>query len=155
MSEFIEKNNKIVINGESFSLTTFKILEPDYEEVGYRVYIPEECPPGLHVPKHHIIQNNIQSSGPIPWKDGDRYINQSSNLKYLEEQLDLDERERIKEVESTISDQLPYNEKRKSEYPPIEDLIIALWENEVESNPTKLLKLQEKREEIKKRHPKT
>jgi len=51
-------------------------------------------------------------------------------------------------------DNRPYGEKRKSEYPPLNDLIVALWEGVVEERMASIMKLEVKRQEIKAKYPK-
>ena len=145
MSDFIEKNNKIIIDGVAFSIELFQMVEPEYEPVGFRVYIPESNPPGLKTPKHIIIKDGNQIAGPLPWKDGDRYLGHVTHLQYLQEQQELDEKIRVEEVQKSLFDALPYHEKRKREYPPIEDLVVAMWEQQIESKSKRILEIQLKR----------
>ena len=154
MTEFVEKNNNIFIDGERFSIDLFRMVEPDYESVGFRVYIPESNPPGLTVPKHIIVKDGNQIPGPLPWEDGDRYLGHSTHLRHLQEQQNLDEEIRSHEVEKTLFDSLPYDEKRRREYPPIEDLVVAMWEQQVESKSKRILEIQLKRKEVKEKYPK-
>lgn len=44
--------------------------------------------------------------------------------------------------------------KRSQEYPPINDLIVALWEKIVEGNDSSCEELQDKRMQIKQKYPK-
>ena len=47
-----------------------------------------------------------------------------------------------------------YADKRKSEYPPIDDLIVALWENVVEERAASVISLEATRQAIKAKYPK-
>jgi len=47
-----------------------------------------------------------------------------------------------------------YGEKRRAEYPSINDLIVALWENVVEERAASVIALEAKRQEIKAKYPK-
>ena len=47
-----------------------------------------------------------------------------------------------------------YKEKRKEEYPALEDLIVALWEGVVEERMAAVTKLEAKRQAGKLKHPK-
>lgn len=46
-----------------------------------------------------------------------------------------------------------YAELRAREYPPVEALVVALWERDVEGRPEAAAKLQEQREAIKRKYP--
>ena len=43
---------------------------------------------------------------------------------------------------------------RKAEYPPIDDLIVALWENVVEERASAVVSLEAKRQAVKTKYPK-
>jgi len=47
-----------------------------------------------------------------------------------------------------------YGEKREAEYPPINELIVALWENVVEERAASVIALETKRQAIKTKYPK-
>jgi len=47
-----------------------------------------------------------------------------------------------------------YKRNRAAEYPPINDLIVALWENVVEERAASVIELEAKRQEIKAKYPK-
>jgi hypothetical protein len=47
-----------------------------------------------------------------------------------------------------------YQEKRRAEYPSTEELIVALWEKDIEGRPETSIALEEKRKVIKKKYPK-
>jgi len=51
-------------------------------------------------------------------------------------------------------DTTPYDQKRRAEYPPINDLIVALWEGVVEERMASIMELEEKRQAVKAKHPK-
>lgn len=147
MKQFQQKFEIIKVNDVAFPLELFMKMNPDYECVEYRLYIPEQT--------HTIIEGGTQRSGPIDWKEGDKYIRQLKDLHYLQAQEELDDEERQVIVEREKHDALPYGEKRKKEYPLIEDLVVSMWEHLVKKNPT--LKngfLEQKRQEIKNKYPK-
>ena len=147
MKQFQQKLQTIKINGVAFPLDLFMQLEPEYESVEYRLYIPEET--------HTIIEGGHQKGGPLDWEEGNRYILHLKNLHYLQAQSKLDDEERQVVVEREKHEALPYYEKRKKEYPPIEELVVSMWENLVKKNPTlKKSVLEQKRQEIKNKYPK-
>ena len=47
-----------------------------------------------------------------------------------------------------------YARNRQAEYPSIDDLIVALWENVVEERAASVIELEAKRQEIKTKYPK-
>jgi hypothetical protein len=47
-----------------------------------------------------------------------------------------------------------YARKRKEEYPPMDELIVALWEGVVEERMASVTKLEIKRQAVKAKHPK-
>jgi len=48
----------------------------------------------------------------------------------------------------------PYNEKRVLEYPSMDELIVALWENVVEERTAAVISLEGKRQAVKTKYPK-
>ena len=146
MMEFSQQHNVITINNEEFPLDLFLMVEPNYQVVDYRYYSPEQS--------HTIIEKGNQRGGELNWTDGNRYLKRATDLKYLKSQLNLDEQERQTEVQRAKFDNLSYGEKRKKEYPELEELIVTMWEHLVESNSTKLKDLEAKRQKIKKKFPK-
>jgi len=48
-----------------------------------------------------------------------------------------------------------YDEKRKAEYPSIDELVVALWEGVVEERMAAVTKLEGKRQAVKTKYPKT
>ena len=156
MNYFKEELGRIEINGTfSCSVDVFKILEPTYENMpeGYtmRMYIPG---------KQHTISSGfgfqtIQLSS--NWANGDRYIARVEEFILLKQHILKDEIETDKLVLDELNQRLPYNDKRKPEYPGVEELVIALWENIVEKKTKKLsgiVDIQKRREEIKDKYPK-
>jgi hypothetical protein len=47
-----------------------------------------------------------------------------------------------------------YGEKREAEYPPINDLIVALWEGVVEERMASIMELEVQRQAVKTKYPK-
>ena len=47
-----------------------------------------------------------------------------------------------------------YEQKRQAEYPPIKELIVALWENVVEERASAVVSLEAKRQAVKTKYPK-
>jgi len=51
-------------------------------------------------------------------------------------------------------DSQEYARNRAAEYPPLNDLIVALWEGVVEERMASIMELEEKRQAVKAKHPK-
>ena len=49
---------------------------------------------------------------------------------------------------------MPYDEKRKTEYPSTDELIVALWEGVVEERMAAITSLEGKRQAVKTKYPK-
>ena len=49
---------------------------------------------------------------------------------------------------------IPYDEKRKAEYPSIDELTVALWEGVVEERMAAVTSLEGKRQAVKAKYPK-
>ena len=47
-----------------------------------------------------------------------------------------------------------YARKRQAEYPSINDLIVALWENVIEERAASVIELEAKRQDVKTKYPK-
>ena len=62
MIEFIEKNRTVTINGEQFPIELFKMIEPDYEEVGYRHFVPKNSPNFENI---HFITSHLEGENPF------------------------------------------------------------------------------------------
>ena len=56
--------------------------------------------------------------------------------------------------EPVIEDVRTYDEKRNAEYPSINDLIVALWENVVEERASAVVSLEADRQAVKTKYPK-
>jgi len=69
--------------------------------------------------------------------------------------IELSEAERQAIVDGwNAPDTRNYKEQRTEEYPSINDLIVALWENVVEERAASVIALETKRQEIKAKYPK-
>ena len=77
----------------------------------------------------------------IEWHDGETPISKSDILaKQTELQSEYDAQE--------------YARNRQEEYPSIDDLIVALWENVVEERASAVVSLEAKRQAVKTKYPK-
>tara|TARA_Y100000588_G_scaffold151569_1_gene165594 strand:+ start:1582 stop:1899 length:318 start_codon:yes stop_codon:yes gene_type:complete len=77
----------------------------------------------------------------IEWIDGETPISKSDILaKQTELQTEYDAQE--------------YARNRQAEYPSIDELVVALWENVVEERASAVVALEAKRQAVKVKHPK-
>ena len=86
---------------------------------------------------------NCRGNGLVTWKDGHETTDAETaaiNVKYDELLAEYDSQE--------------YARNRQAEYPSINDLIVALWENVVEERAASVISLEATRQEIKAKYPK-
>lgn len=140
----------IIINEEFFKLELFKKVYPEYK-----------LPPGMERRKyiqgelHYVSDGNQVYNQEVPWHLGDKIIERLNDLVSVRTFWEQQEKEDEKRAEELQLEYRPYQEKRKSEYPPIQDLIVALWEHIIEKRPpVKIEQIQEVRKQIKKKYPK-
>ena len=150
MSKFSHRpDGMIIIDDEFFELSLLQKVFPEYS-----------LPPDMDRRKYTQGESHFVSNGggvfhlEVPWHLGDKIINKLNDLKqvrsFMEEQ-EKQEEEESKQLEFQFK---PYQEKRKSEYPPIEDLVVAMWEYIVEGREMGKDELQVLRNEIKRKYPK-
>jgi hypothetical protein len=66
----------------------------------------------------------------------------------------------IKPTEQEINNKIAeydaqeYARNRQAEYPPLNDLIVALWENVIEERAASVIELEAKRQDVKTKYPK-
>ena len=83
-------------------------------------------------------------------------INDVETHKQVKDTLvELSESERQAIVDKwNAPDTRPYEEKRWGEYPSVEELIVALWENVVEERASAVVSLEAARQAVKTKYPK-
>lgn len=154
MISFTHKNESVIINGTLvLSLDEFRILEPNYcMPVGYtnRYYVPG---------KTHVVTSPSGHSLSLSttWQDGDRYIRRYKDFSKLKSLINMEESKIEEEVNKEKFNLLDYKEKRRSEYPKIEDLVVALWESKVLEcgfQSHAFSEIEKKRREVKSKYPK-
>lgn len=150
---FIHRPDGVVsINGHEFSVDVLLTFDPLYtlptgvKSVKYT--IDKKSKTGYHF--RHDGTRNIRAEHPCPQLD--KYIANVHNLIQIRESLKQEQVEIDQAIYEAIT---PYGDKRKREYPPIEELIVALWEFMVEGNPNAVNALQKQRLNIKEKYPKS
>jgi hypothetical protein len=144
-------SDHVVIDG-SFTVSMYhvKLLEPTFP------HLPEGSTSRIYVPgQFHVLAGPgvATVNDKLSWPIGDRVISRKDEFRKLQEQYEDEEFRRKKQVEEEKFNKLSYKEKRRLSYPPIEEMVVALWEHVFE-NPSAAQAFQEKRLEVKKKYPK-
>lgn len=149
IQETININNQIRL-----SVSQFRALEPNYPSLpaGYTERYYE---PGV---RHDMMgSNQVPIREGVVWEDGDRYLRRIDDFRQLKSIIDAEQSKIDRAVNQELDKRKPYAELRQREYPNIEEMVIALWENLVEKQ-TKAVSgvadIQKKRTEIKNKYPK-
>jgi len=152
MESFEATSNGIILNGElHVPIHIFRLLEPEYSGLpeGYTIhqYVSgiSHCMRGDGVLPHYL---------PATWNIGDRYIARIEEFRRLLDGRKQEEFERQAIMSEIKFARLPYSEQRLQKYPPINDLVVALWEMIVEGRSEGCDKIQALRSEIKSKYPK-
>jgi len=148
------KDNSIIINGVSISIEALRVYDPAYTLPtgirSVRYTIDPQTGTGHHF--QHDGNRNLQGIHPCPQLDG--YISNLQSIKAIADNL----KEENTEIDALLASVLAsYADKRKQEYPAIEELVVALWELVVESNPSVMSRVQEiqsRRLHTKQKYPK-
>tara|TARA_R100000152_G_C6752083_1_gene175763 strand:+ start:102 stop:569 length:468 start_codon:yes stop_codon:yes gene_type:complete len=140
-------DNTFEINGVKIDYETFVRVEPDYvkkEGVLMVDYTPAS---------HHILYTDTnQYAGPLPWEDGDRYINRLADFKEMQKIVDRENREDEKSILLAFRERSENEKKEKKQPidPTVGEMVTALWEMIVEgSDDSEILKIQERRDAFK------
>jgi hypothetical protein len=144
MAAFKHDGENIVIGGLTIPLSAFLVLEPGYK-------YPSDLIAMIYDGKSR--QYKAKSGSwivPGRWEDGERYIRRSSDFAKLVEMIRKDDRKTVDEFTKNTSTS---SQLRKTEYPSIESLIVALWEKVVEKRDDAAKELQAKREAVKAKYP--
>lgn len=147
---FIHKaDNTIRINGVKIPIEVLKIFDPNYTLPTGIKSVRYTVDPTLRTGYHfqHDGSRNLRAEHPCPSLD--HYIANLQSIKAIADDIKQDSID----VEQLLT---PYTEKRKKEYPGIEELVVALWELVVESDPTAMQRVQDiqsRRLHIKQKYP--
>ena len=155
MIYFKEEKGIINLNGKVYlTVEEFKILEPSHdallEDYHSRLYVPNQT---------HVVYGNNQQvvNLPLNWEDGNRYLQRFEEFVSLKKYLSQKITEENSAINEALQSQIPYDSKRKFEYPLYEELVVALWEHIVENkslSESNIEKIQKIRKSIKDKYPK-
>jgi hypothetical protein len=136
----------------------FLAMEPSYTEIENLIYLSYTNTPHQKSRLVIVKQNNKEQQHKIngEWDDGDRFIlrlpDYLAAMKTIRENEDVEAKQIKKVIEMADSPR----GKRKKEYPPMEDLVIAMWENLIEKKSKKdsgIEQIQKLRKAIKAKYP--
>jgi len=146
MSTFKHIGKTIHIDGLAVPVSVFQILEPSYKQQD-----------SLEALTYDGKVLNVRISGKTTsvsgkWADGERYISRKKDFEKLISLVNKED----KEVADTVDPIRDPVGCRKSAYPLIEDLVVALWEHVVEKktrSASGIEDLQAKRLAVKDKYP--
>jgi hypothetical protein len=150
-----QKENIVNINNQArLTVEQFRALEPTYPDlpVGYteRYYEPSLRHSISGPSKTMIQQHKI-------WEDGDRYFKRINDFLRLQQIIQQQEAAINQAVEAELNKRKSHEELRRNEYPSVEELVIAMWQNLIEKQSKEdsgVKDLQKLRKEIKEKYPK-
>lgn len=105
----------IAVNDLTYPLAEFLIDEPSYTLP--KEYIGREYVPGV---KHFLFTSDRADPQPLAWPEGDGYI--ANVEKYKQRQIAAQAA-----AEEAAQQQMNYVDKRRAEYPSVQDQLDALW----------------------------
>jgi len=141
----------IVIDGTVIPRSVFCSLEPSYTEI--------ENLRSLSYTKggpRSIVTDTKQYSIDGIWESGERYLSRYKDYVVASAALQAEAKTTDEEVRTLVENSKTPRSRRKSEYPPLEDLIVALWENLIEKKSKKnsgIDQIQKLRKAIKAKYP--
>lgn len=146
-----EPDGNFTINGISVSRSIFCSMEPSYaemdglEHIRYTVNGPRRI---VCNGKHNLIDG--------VWEDGERYMDRLSDYVEAAALVESEAFGTNEQIRKLVEMNETPRGKRRKEYPPIEDLVIALWENLIEKKSKKesgVEQIQKLRKAIKAKYP--
>jgi hypothetical protein len=149
-------NDIIVVGNTTIPLALFWTIEPNYR-------IPHDCMMLTYDPsvgriyrRHPQVSTNGSSTYTIAgkWEDGDRYLSREREFAALVETDKIETMIARMTVADVVGERRTVSEKRMSEYPPIQDMVVALWEYVMEGRSKRADAIQEIRERVKAKYPK-
>lgn len=139
-----------VVEGITIPKQVFLSLEPNYSEPMDTVHFRYDSGIGRTVTTK-TKQYKILGM----WEDGERYFRRLSDLRNAAALFEEENSQEIAEIDATVAKPVSYRQSRKNEYPPLSDLIVALWENIIEKKTKKesgVDNIQKLRKEIKSKY---
>ena len=152
MSEIFIRNTdgNFTIGSVSVSRSLFFALEPSYSEIEDLTFLRYDGE------SRQIVTKNKQYTIQGSWDSGNRYI---ARQKDFADAMSYSTEEGIKDessIRQLVEESRTPRSKRRAEYPPIEDLVVALWENLIEKKTKKesgVERIQKTRKSLKDKYP--
>jgi hypothetical protein len=145
------ESGNFTINGNIISKQIFLDLEPSYSEPEGTIFVHYQQGEG-----RKIRTTTKEYRVPGVWVDGDRYIQRLSHFVSVVKSDAIEQQGLEKEITEARIESMNNHDRRKLEYPPLEDLVVALWENLVEKKTKKVSgveEIQKIRNAIKNKYP--
>lgn len=149
-------DNNININNQiHLTVEQFRALEPHYPNLpfGYneRYYERGVIHQIVGIDRTPILEQS-------QWEDGDRYFDRYDDFARLQQLINQEEMQIKSAVQAELDKRLPYEQLRRREYPDIEKMVVAMWENLIEKQTKEVSgvkEIQKLRKAIKEKYPKT
>jgi hypothetical protein len=142
---------QFLINGTVIPRDIFLAMEPNYTEPEGTIFVHYEQGIGRRI-RTNVKEYKIGGA----WDDGDRYIKRISQFSQASTSLSIEAQKQEAEIVQSKLDSIPNYDRRRFDYPPLEDLIVALWENLIEKKTKKasgVEAIQKLRKAVKDKYP--
>lgn len=141
------ESGDFTVNGTLVKKNIFLTLEPNYSEPLDTIHFRYDQGVG-----RTVTTRTKQYKIAGVWEEGERYFRRLHDLKRANTLTENQETEEECEPEAKPAS---YRQARKNEYPPLSDLIVALWENLIEKKTKKesgVDSIQKLRKEVKSKY---
>lgn len=128
----------------------FVALEPSYTEVEDLVYLKYDGE------RQRIVTKTNQYFINGEWSDGERYVSREEDFSNAVKFVDDEASKTNERIKIAVEQSQTPRAKRAKEYPPMEDLVIAMWENLIEKKSKKdsgVEQIQKLRKAVKAKYP--
>lgn len=145
------QDGNFIVNGITISRSVFLALEPAYTEVenlSFLQYVSNG--------PRRVVSNGKQYLIDGVWDAGERYISRCQDYVVASAVVEAEIVGSQEEIKKLVENSNTTRGKRRKEYPPLEDLVIAMWENLIEKKTKKdsgVEQIQKLRKAIKAKYP--
>jgi len=152
------QSGDFAIDGKQIKRSAFLALEPKYSEPIGTVYLKYESDES----SYRLIKTKDRQYKIIGvWDDGERYLKRISDFVQLSEEIITEAHQEETSFEQEIAQAkeqatMGYRDLRRLEYPTIEELVVAMWENLIEKktkSESGITDIQKLRKKIKDKYP--
>jgi hypothetical protein len=147
------ESGDFVIDGVLVRRQVFFMLEPHYSEPMNTIHMKYEQGVGRIIT---TTEKQYRIDG--VWEEGDRYFRRLYDFKKASGIVETQINQELAETNALMKsvEEKSYRDSRRDEYPPLTDLVVALWENLVEKKSKKdsgVEAIQKLRKAIKSKYP--